>query len=42
MSAWALGASKAISPVNMIESAIRSDEAALKRFITSSKVELLG
>jgi len=37
MFAWALGASKAIRPVNMSESARRSEEAALKRFITSSK-----
>ena len=40
--AWALGATKSIRPVDMIESARRSDEAALKRFITSSKAGLLG
>ena len=40
--AWALGASNAIRPVNMTESARRSDEAALKRFITSSKAGHLG
>jgi len=40
--AWALGATKSIRPVDMIESARSSDEAALKRFITSSKAGLLG
>ncbi len=40
--AWALGASNAIRPVNMTESARRSDEAALKRFMTSSKAGHLG
>ncbi|CAB4590774.1 unannotated protein [freshwater metagenome] len=37
MFAWALGAAMPIRPVNMSESARRSEEAAVKRFITSSK-----
>ena len=35
--AWAPGAAKPNRPVNMIDSARRSEEAALKRFMTSSK-----
>jgi hypothetical protein len=37
MFAWALGAAMPIKPVKMIENARSSDEAALKRFMTSSK-----
>ena len=40
--AWALGASKPIKPAKTSESARSSDEAALKRFITSSKAGHLG
>lgn len=40
--AWALGASKPIKLIKTSESARRSDEAALKRFITSSKAGHLG
>ena len=40
--AWALGAPKPIKPASTSESARSSDEAALKRFITSSKARYLG
>ena len=40
--AWALGAPKPIRPASTSESARSSDEAALKRFITSSKARYLG
>ena len=40
--AWALGAPKPIKPASTSESARSSDEAALKRFITSSKAGHLG